>query len=61
MAFNNNGVLEIKRGNKEQAKSNFLRSCNFNDFSFEPYYNYAKLIFENDNFEEAFQFAKKSL
>lgn len=60
-AFNNIGVLEIKRGNKEQAKSNFLRSCNFTDFSFEPYYNYAKLMFENDNFEEAFQFAKKSL
>ena len=60
-AFNNIGVLEIKRGNKEQAKSNFLRSCNYTEFSFEPYYNYAKLKYEDDDYEEAFQFAKKSL
>lgn len=60
-AFNNIGVLEIKKGNFEQAKSNFLRSCNITDFSFEPYYNYSVLRYKQGDKEEAFKFAKKSV
>ena len=59
--LNNIGVLEIKKNNLEQAKSNFLRSCNYTDFSFEPYYNYADLRFKQGDYEEAFKFAKKAL
>ena len=60
-AFNNIGVLEIKKGNYEQAKSNFLRSCNGTQFSFEPYYNYAALRYKQGNNEEALKFAEKSI
>jgi len=60
-SLNNLGVLEIKKGNLMQAKSNFLLSCNNSDFSFEPYYNYASLKFKNGDLEEAFKYINKSL
>ncbi len=60
-AFNNIGVLEIKKGNYEQAKSNFLTACKNTDFSFEPYYNYAVLCYKQGENEKAYQFAQKSV
>lgn len=60
-AFNNLGVLEIKKGSFDQAKSNFLISCKNTDFSFEPYYNYANVRFKQGELEESIKFAKKSL
>lgn len=59
-AFNNIGILEIKKGNLEQAKSNFLQSCKNTDFSFEPYYNCAVLRFKQEDYEESFRFATRS-
>ena len=59
-AFNNLGVLEIKKGNFDQAKSNFILSCKNTDFSFEPYYNYAAMRFKQGDLEEALKFSKKS-
>lgn len=60
-AFNNLGILEIKKGNFEQGKSNFLISCKNTDFSFEPYYNYANLRFKQGELEESVKFAKKAI
>lgn len=59
-ALNNIGVLEIRRGREEQAKSNYLRACGKNEYIFEPYYNFAQLKFRQKDFEEAFKYAKKS-
>ena len=60
-AFNNLGVLEIKKGNLDQAKSNFLLSCKNTDFSFEPYYNYAAMRYKQGDLEESLKFSKKAL
>lgn len=60
-AFNNIGVLEIKKGKNEQAKSNFLSACQNNEFLFEPFYNYAAIKFKQGDQEEAFRYAKISL
>jgi tetratricopeptide repeat protein 8 len=60
-AFNNIGVLEIKKGNYEQAKSNFLLACKSTDFTFEPYYNYAAMRYKQGDKEESLKFAKKSI
>ncbi len=60
-AFNNLAVLEIKKNNNEQAKSNFLLSCQITDYSFEPYYNYAAMKYKQGDYEEAQKYVKKSL
>lgn len=60
-SFNNLGILEIKKGNFEQAKSNFLLACQNTDFSFEPYYNYAAMRYKQGDLEESLKFSKRSL
>lgn len=60
-AYNNIGVIEIKNGNNEQAKSNFLKACKNTEYLFEPYYNFAIRRYKEGNKEEAYKFAKKSL
>jgi len=60
-AFNNLGILEIKKNSFEQAKSNFLISCKNTDYSFEPYYNYANLRYKQGELEESIKFAKKAI
>ncbi len=60
-AFNNLGILEIKKGNIDQAKSNFILACKNTDFSFEPYFNYSAMKYKQGDLEEALKFSKKSL
>jgi tetratricopeptide repeat protein 8 len=60
-AFNNLEILEIKKRNFEQAKSNFLLAFQNTDFSFEPYYNYAAMRYKQGYLEESLKFSKKSL
>jgi len=60
-AFNNLGILEIRKENFEQGKSDFLISCKNTDYSFEPYYNYANLRFKQGELEESIKFAKKAI
>jgi tetratricopeptide repeat protein 8 len=60
-SFNNLGVLEIKKSNLEQAKSNFVLACKNTDFSFEPYYNFAALRYKQGDLDEALKFSIKAL
>lgn len=60
-AFNNLGVLEMKKGSIDQAKSNFLISCKNTDYSFEPYYNYANVRYKQGELEESIKFTRKAL
>lgn len=60
-AFNNLGILEIKKDCIEQARSNFLQSCKNTDYSYEPYYNYAVIRFKQGDLEESFKFIEKAL
>lgn len=60
-AFNNLGVLELKKDSPEQARSNFLQSCKNTDYSFEPYYNYAVARYRQGDLEETLKFVEKSV
>lgn len=60
-AFNNLGVLEIKKDSIEQARSNFLQSCKNTDYSYEPYYNYSITRFRQGDLEESLKFSEKAL
>jgi tetratricopeptide repeat protein 8 len=60
-ALNNLGVLEIKKGNLDQARSNYLLACKNTEFSFEPYYNFSALKYKMGDLEEAYKFNKKAL
>lgn len=60
-AFNNIGVLEVKKNKIDQAKSNFLSACKNNEFLYEPFYNYAIIKYKQGDNEDAFKFAKISL
>lgn len=60
-AYNNLGILEIKRLKMDQARSNFALACKLSDFSFEPFYNYGALLYKQGDFEEAYKFTKKAL
>jgi tetratricopeptide repeat protein 8 len=60
-AFNNLGVLEMKKEGIEQARSNFLQSCKNTDYSYEPYYNYAVTRYKQGDLEESFKFTDKAL
>ena len=48
--FNNLGVLELRKGNLEQAKSNFMQGAKISGFLFEPCYNAAYLMFKRGEF-----------
>lgn len=49
-AFNNLGVLELRRGNIEQAKNNYLQSSKIATFLFEPCYNASLLMLKKGEF-----------
>ena len=49
-SFNNLGVLELRKGNLEQAKSNFMQGAKISGFLFEPCYNAAFLMFKRGEF-----------
>ena len=45
-AYCNLGVLEMRKGNTEQAKSLIQSAMTLGFYTFEPFYNYALLSFE---------------
>ena len=49
-SFNNLGVLELRRGNIEQAKSNYIQSTKIANFLFEPCFNAALLMLKKGEF-----------
>uniref|UniRef100_A0A7S3N2F2 Tetratricopeptide repeat protein n=1 Tax=Strombidium inclinatum TaxID=197538 RepID=A0A7S3N2F2_9SPIT len=59
-SFNNLGVLELRKGNVEQAKSNFMQASRISGFLFEPCYNAAYLMYKRGDFQESYTMALKS-
>ena len=53
-AYNNLGVLELRKGNVEQARSNFTQSSRSSGFLFEPAYNIAYLFYKKGDFQMSF-------
>lgn len=49
-SFNNLGVLELRKGNVEQAKSNFQQAARLANFLFEPVYNVGYLFYKRGEF-----------
>lgn len=60
-SLNNLGILENRKGNINEAKSNFSLACKSTDFSFEPYFNLSLIRFKQGDYEEAHKFVMKSL
>lgn len=59
-SFNNLGVLELRKGNFEQAKANFINSTQIAQF-FEPCYNAALLLWKRGDFQESYKMVQKAL
>lgn len=59
-SFNNLGVLELRKGNMEQAKANFQISSQLSHI-FEPWYNAALLLWKRGDFQESYKMIQKSL
>ena len=60
-SFNNLGVLELRKGNVDQARSNFYTASRLAPHMFEPYFNGALLAFKLGDFQESFELVSKSL
>lgn len=54
-------VLELRKGNVEQARSNFDRSSKLGQFLFEPSYNGGLLAFKTGEYQDSFTATKKAL
>lgn len=50
-SYNNLGVLELRKGNAEQAKTNFQQAARASGFLFEPLYNVAYLFYKRGEFQ----------
>lgn len=53
-SYNNLGVLELHKGNGEQAKNNFLQAARTSGFLFEPVYNVAYFYYKRGEFQQSF-------
>lgn len=60
-AFNNLGILELRKGNVEQARSNFQTGYKLAPHLFEPFFNAALVAFKLGDCQEAFDMVTKSL
>ena len=60
-SFNNLGVLELRKGDSEQAKSNFMQGAKISAFLFEPCYNSAYLMFKRGEFAESYTMVQRAL
>ena len=60
-SFNNLGVLELRKGNVEQARSNFQQALQLNEGIYEPTFNAALLCFKLGEFQESYSLVEKSL
>ncbi|XP_002155374.2 tetratricopeptide repeat protein 8 isoform X1 [Hydra vulgaris] len=60
-AFNNLGVLELRRNNSEEARSHFQSSISFGEHMYEPHYNLSFLSEQIGDTQTSFQALKRSL
>lgn len=60
-AFNNLGVLEMRKGNIEAARSNFITAARLADYLFEPLYNGALLSYKLGDLQDSYNLVKKAL
>ncbi len=60
-AFNNLGVLELRKANLEQAKANFAMSTRQSQFLFEPAYNGALVAYRTGDYQDSYVAVQKSL
>ena len=60
-ACNNLGVMEMKRGNIEQARTCFESAAKLSSASFEPCFNAALLAFKLGDCETSFALVRKAL
>ncbi|RLN91567.1 hypothetical protein BBJ28_00007926 [Nothophytophthora sp. Chile5] len=61
-SYNNLGVLELRKGNLDQARANFQLSESLADFMFEPSYNRAALLaYKVGDFHDSFTKVNRAL
>ena len=60
-AYANLGVLELRKGNIDAARSNFSTAQELAPHMFEPFFNGALLAFKLGDFQEAYTLANKAL
>ena len=60
-SFANLGVLELRKGNIEAARSNFRQVQTMAPHMFEPFFNGALLAYKLGDFQESFELATKAL
>eukprot|EP00742_Colponemidia_sp_Colp-10_P002553 GILJ01002728.1.p1 GENE.GILJ01002728.1~~GILJ01002728.1.p1 ORF type:complete len:475 (+),score=75.08 GILJ01002728.1:857-2281(+) len=60
-SFNNLGVLELRKGNIDPARSNFSTAMRLAEFMYEPAFNGALLSFKLGDFQESYELSHKAL
>ena len=60
-AYSNLGVLELRKGNIDAARSNFSTAHSLAPHMFEPCFNGALLAFKLGDFQDSYELAQKSL
>ena len=60
-AYSNLGVLELRKGNIDAARSNFSTAHGLAPHMFEPCFNGALLAFKLGDFQDSYELAQKSL
>lgn len=60
-SFNNLGVLELRKGNIDQARSHFHAATRLASHMFEAFFNGALLAFKLGDFQESFELTKQGL
>ncbi|XP_033229875.1 tetratricopeptide repeat protein 8 isoform X2 [Belonocnema kinseyi] len=61
LAYNNLGVLEIKKGHVTAARSYFHAAANIASYSYEPHFNTAHLAYEAGDLQTSYSAVKRSL
>jgi len=60
-SYNNLGVLEIKKENRDNARYNLSLAIKEGDYLFEPCYNLALWYYKGHDYQEAYKQVKKAL
>jgi tetratricopeptide repeat protein 8 len=60
-SYNNLGVLELRKGNAEQAKSNFQQAARLASYLFEPAYNVGYLLYKRGEFQQSYASVQEAL
>lgn len=60
-SFNNLGVLELRKGNVDQARSNLHTASRLSPHMFEPFFNGSLLAFKLGEFQESYEMVNSAL